>query len=80
MWHTEVRRGDYIVLRHEYRDCPIMPAKLMDLTGEGAGYQAVYAVVRVETPATPTAESQPSLQHLGLQQLTGLPRPGVVRK
>ena len=43
MWHTQVRIGDFILLRHEYPTCPHLPEALCE-NGEGDYIGPVYVL------------------------------------
>jgi hypothetical protein len=52
MWLTQVREGDYILMRHTYSKCKYTPAKLKTLR-QGQGYEPVYALARVRRRPSP---------------------------
>jgi len=74
MWQTQVQIGDFILLRHEYPNCPLMPPRLRDQDGQYIGPVYVLGVV-----TQPPMLHQPGIQErLRMENMTDEEQAGVV--
>ena len=70
LWLKDVTVGSFIVMRHEYKDCPFLPSKLKDSAGKYAG--KVYAIGVVTQVVKPCSEEEEQIARKQLGELNGM--------